>query len=558
MAQMTGGEAVVAALEANGVHLAFGMPGIHNLPIFDALLDRPAFQYVLVRNEQGASFMANGVGRATYRPGVSIVTTGPAACNTLAGVADAARDSAPMLIIASQISSHLIGQGKGAFHEMADQMGMFQAAGAWTVRPSRVEQIPAAINAAWAAMTHGRPNPAYVEIPEDVLYARGDAEIAPAAPAPRPGATDDQIAAVLRMVQEAKRPLVYVGAGASRADAGAEIVRFIERFHLPVVSTIHGKGVVPEDHPLTAGTLPTWDKTCQALFSQADLVLALGTGFSEVSTSGWTVRFSPQLVHVDIDGSQIGRSVPAALGIVGDVRTVVAQLNAAAGTSPYPLAGNTPPAPPARGGESEATEWADRVAGLARQIDEIVAGSIGASFMQTLREYLPRDSIIVGDAQGWGRWPISHFPTYAGNQMLWPIHFGTLGYSIPAAIGVQAAFPERRVVAACGDGGFLFCSNELATAAQHELNVVIIVVNNNCFNSIRASQESRFGPDRVFCADLQNPDFAAYARSFGCFGRKVNAIGEFEPALREALAANRPAVLEIAFPVPNPRAFTLT
>lgn len=542
MTRMTGGEAVVATLEANSTRLAFGMPGIHNLAVFDALLDRPAFRYVLVRNEQGASFMANGVGRATGQPGICIVTTGPAACNTLAGVADAARDSAPMLVIASQISSHLIGQGKGAFHEVADQQGMYQAAGAWTTRPNRVEQIPAAINAAWVAMTHGRPRPAYVEIPEDVLYAEGEVEIAPAASAPRPCGTDDQIAEILRLIQSAERPLVYVGAGAARSGAGDELTEFIERFNLPAVSTVHGKGVVSEDHPLSAGTLPIWDPTCQALFSEADLVLALGTGFSEVSTNGWTTRFPPQLIHVDIDGSQIDRSVPVSLGIVGDVRSVVTRLNAAS-------AGEK--APPA-------TEWTQKVTGLVGRIQRIIEGSDGDLFVQTLRRLLPPDTVVVGDAQGWGRWLINHFPTYAGNQVLWPIHFGTLGYSVPAAIGVQAAFPDRKVVAACGDGGFLFCSNELATAAQHGLNLVVLLVNNNCFQSIRSSQESRYGGDRVFCADLQNPDFVAYAKAFGCFGQRVATLRELEPALSAALAADRPAVLEITFTVPRlPKDFGL-
>jgi thiamine pyrophosphate-dependent acetolactate synthase large subunit-like protein len=535
MTRMTGGQAAVATLEANGANLAFGMPGIHNLPIYDALLDRPAFRSILVHNEQSASYMANGAGRTTRRPGVCIVTTGPAACNALAGVADAARDSAPMLVIASQISSHLMGQGKGAFHEMADQMGMYRAAGAWTARPNRVEQIPAAINAAWAAITYGRPQPAYVEIPEDILRAQGDAEIAPVAAAPRPGATPEQVERVLQLLQRAQRPLVYVGAGAARSGAEVELTRFIERFNLPAVSTVHGKGVVAEDHPLSAGALPIWDVTCQTLFAEADLVLALGTGFSEVSTNAWTVEFPRQLIHVDIDGSQIGRSTPATLGIVGDVRTIVAQLNAASNAS-------MPSAPAA---------WTERVLDLSRRVARAVADSEGMIFMQAMRDLLPRDAIVVGDAQGWGRWPINHFPTYAGNQMLWPIHFGTLGYSVPAAIGVQAAFPERRVVAACGDGGFLFCSNELATAMQHDLPIIVILVNNDCYYSIRASQERRYGKDRVYCADLQNPNFVAYAESFGCFGRRVSSVHDFEPALRAALAANRPAVLEITFPVPR-------
>ena len=213
MKRMRGGEAVVATLEANHARLAFGMPGIHNLAVFDALLDRVAFRHILVRNEQGGSIMANAVGRTTGRPGVCVVTTGPAACNALTGVADAARDSVPMLVVASQIESHLVGQDRGAFHEVADQMGMFRAAGAFSVRANRVEQVPAAINAAWVAMTHGRPRPAYVEVPEDILFAEGEVEVAAAAAPPLPGVAPERAAEILSLILKAKRPLVYAGGG---------------------------------------------------------------------------------------------------------------------------------------------------------------------------------------------------------------------------------------------------------------------------------------------------------------------------------------------------------
>jgi thiamine pyrophosphate-dependent acetolactate synthase large subunit-like protein len=536
MGQMTGGEAAIATLAANGVQLAFGMPGMHNLALYDALLDRPEFHHILIRNEQAGSMMANAVGRATGRPGICVVTTGPAACNALTGVADGARESVPMLVLASQISSHLIGQNKGAFHEMLDQRGVFAAAGAFAARANRVEQVPAVINAAWVAMTHGRPRPAYVEIPEDILLAEGDVEVSAAPAAPRPAGTGEQYARVLEMLQAAERPLVYVGAGAARSGAGAELVSLIERFNLPVVSTINGKGVVPEDHLLSAGTLPIGDPTCKALFARADLLLALGTSFSQVSTGFWTMRYPARLIHVDIDGAQIGRNVPAALGIVGDVRTVLCDIDKVAAAQGL--------------GHHPAPDWVREVTSLPRQMERRVEGSSGAEIAHTLRRLLDRDAVMVGDAQGWAGWTIYHFPTFGGGNFFYPIHFGTLGYSVAGAIGVQAALPERQVVAVCGDGGFLYCSNELATAVQHNLNILVLVVNNSSFASVRAYQERRYGADRAFATDLQNPDLVAYARAFGCFGRRVNAPAEFEPALAAALDARRPAVLEVAFPLP--------
>ena len=181
---------------------------------------------------------------------------------------------------------------------------------------------------------------------------------------------------------------------------------------------------------------------------------------------------------------------------------------------------------------------------------EAVRDAPGMGIVRALRACLPRDAMTVGDAQGWAGWSIYHFPIYGAGQLIYPIHFGTLGYAVPGAIGVQAAFPERRVVALCGDGGFMFCSNELATAAQHGLNVIVVVVNDGCLRQIRTRQERRYGPGRACAADLQNPDFAAYARACRCWGRQVNTLEAFEPALVEALEAGRPALLEVTFPVP--------
>jgi acetolactate synthase-1/2/3 large subunit len=345
------------------------------------------------------------------------------------------------------------------------------------------------------------------------------------------------------MVRQAQRPLVYVGGGAARSGAGAELIELIERFNLPVVSTINGKGVVPEDHPLCAGALPGADPTCAALYSRADLLLALGTSFSQVSTGFWTTRYPEQLIHVDIDGAQIGRNVPASLGIVGDVRTVLEGLNAATKAEAHQAADDD---------QSQVSAWVREVTGLPGWIKQRVQGSPGSVIACAMRRLLPRDAIVVGDAQSWGGWTIYHFPVFGASQLFYPIHFGTLGYSVPGAIGVKAAFPERQVVAVCGDGGFLFCSNELATAKQHHLNIVMIIVNNSGLGSVKTYQEQRYGPDRICAADLENPDFAAYAKSFGCFGRRVLTLDEFEPALGEALQAMQPAVLEIAFPVPPP------
>jgi len=367
--------------------------------------------------------------------------------------------------------------------------------------------------------------------------------VTPAAPAPLPGATPTPIAGILARLRAARRPLVYVGSGAARADAGAELARFVERTGLPVVSSIHGKGVLPEDHALCGGVLPIGDPTCKALFESADLLLALGAGFSEVSTGFYSTQYPAELIHVNIDGAQIGHSVPASLGIAADVRSVLTQLNQALDAGPIPTA-------PA--------DWVDAVLDLRRRIESSVAHMAGAAISNAMRAAFPRDSILAGDAASWGGWQIYHYPIYGAGQMLYPIHFGTLGYSIPAAIGAQAAFPTRRVVATCGDGGFPYGAPELATARQHNLPVIIVVVRNKGYYTIRRLQEARYGAGRVIDADLLNPDFPALAQAFDCFGRRVETVDAFAPALRAALDSGRPAVLEVAFEVQSsPRDYGL-
>ena len=254
-----------------------------------------------------------------------------------------------------------------------------------------------------------------------------------------------------------------------------------------------------------------------------------------MSTDSWRAPFPCRLVHVDIDGSQIGRNVPASIGIAADVRTVLEQLNSADIATPRPESG-----------------WTNEVVGVSLALRESGAGQSGAALARAMRAALPRDSVIVGDAQSWGIWLIRDLPVYGANQMIWPINFGTLGYGIPGALGVKATIPHRAVIATCGDGGFTFYSNELATAVQHGLNIIVILVNNSSLAIIRSLQQRLYGASRVFSSDLRNPDFVAYAESFGCAGRRVRDLEAIGPALAEALHAQRPTVIEIPFPIDVP------
>ena len=315
---MTGGEAVAAALAAHGVDTVFGLPGAHNLSLYDALIEAP-IRHVLARHEQGAAFMADGYARACGRPGVCVVTSGPAALNTITSLGTAYSDSSPVLCIASQIPAAGIGKEKGYLHECSDQLACFRPVTGWCGRADSVAAIPGLLREAFASMSSGRPRPAALEIPCDVLDASGEAEIGGPIQVERlqPGdAAVEEAAAALR---EAESPVIWAGGGVIASGASAELRQLAETLQAPVFTTVLGKGAFPEDHPLAAGTA-ILHPLAQEFLARRDVVLAVGTRFTEEETSGWRLRLPETLIHLDVDAGEIGRNYPASAALVGDAR----------------------------------------------------------------------------------------------------------------------------------------------------------------------------------------------------------------------------------------------
>jgi len=536
MTRMTGGQAVVRTLRANGVSVAFGIPGMHNLAIYDAMhAEAEGLRHILARHEGGAGFMANGYARTGGQPGVAVVTTGPGACNIMCPLADAYRDSVPLLVIASQIRADLLDGDRGAFHEMRDQLGMAAGAAGWARRATSVEQIPEVINGAWSAMTEGRPRPAYVEIPVDVLTAEGEAETA-AAPAPaKRAARPEDVAEAARLLGAAERPLVYAGGGVRWARAADALRLLAEALGAPVAVTCNGKGEFPDDHPLAVGYARLSADPYREIWRRSDAVLAVGAGFGEIATGGWSLPNPDQLIRIDVDAAQLGRNMPAAVALHGDAALVLRQLVEA-------LPGQ---------GTGKTSAWVDYARALRRGLRERAAGCDGLRLVEAMSAALGRTGISIGDAASVGMWQLCHLPAYEPGSFSLPLGFGTLGFGVPTALGAQAARPDRRVICLCGDGGFLFHGQELATAVQHGLNVVTVVVNDRAFGSIRRLQERRYG-GRIIGADLVNPDFAEFARACGAFGARVAGYDEMPEALAAAFASGKPAVIEAPGPVAIP------
>lgn len=525
---------MVAALAAEGVRHVFGLPGIHNLAIYDALLRQSVVGHVLARHEQGAAFMADGYARASGRPGVILVTTGPGATNALTPLVESYAGSQPVLLLMSDVPSELVGRDLGALHEVPDQIECFRPVCrlAETVRSGR--DIPAAIQGAFHRFRTGRPGPIALSIPTDLLAGRAEARLAPAGADRRPPCDVRLIDEAAGRLARARRPLLVAGGGVIAAGAEDELRALARRLGAPVVTTVMGRGAVPEDDPLWLGVLPNRRAT-QGALQVADVVLAVGCRFTHRSTRGLLLdlRFRPEqaLIHLDLDPAVIGKLHPPALAVVGDARDGLAGLLAAL------------PAAPASPAWDRAWLRAERAVRSPRRtllVDRL---------LETLRAALPREAIVVCDQTGINYWMEWHFPVYAPRTFLYPVGSATLGYGVPAALGARVACPAPPVVAVVGDGGFMFSVNELATAVKYRMPVVILVVNDGRYGAIRYLQEGLFGLSGE--TELANPDFVALARAFGAEGERVE-VETLGAGLARALARPGPTLLELVVAVDPP------
>jgi acetolactate synthase-1/2/3 large subunit len=529
-----GGEWVVEALRAEGVRHVFGIPGVHNLAIYDALLRQSAIAHVLARHEQGAAFMADGYARSSGRPGVVLVTTGPGATNTITPLAESYAGSIPVLVVMSDIPAALVGREVGALHEVVDQIACFKPVCRWAEQVGDGAAIAADIQGAFDLFVSGRPGPIALSIPTDLLTARVEGRIVAGRGRGRPPCHVEEIEEAARLLAGAARPLIIAGGGVVAAEAATELRRVAARLGAPVITTVMGRGSIPETDPLWQGVLPN-KRATEAAIKAADVILAVGCRFAHRSTQGLLLNLSfrpdQALIHVDIDPSVIGKLFKPRLGIVGDARDGLARIAEILG-------------PGERAGWNTGDLAALKTAANERYTPE------AAAFIRILRAALADDAIVVNDQTGINYWMEWLFPVLAPRTFLYPVGSATLGYGVPAAIGAKVANPARQVVAVAGDGGFLFSVNELATAVKYGLAVVFLVLNDQRYGAIKYLQERLFG--RWGEADLTNPDFPALARAFGAAGERVESLDALGPALARALAHPGPTVLELPMAVDPP------
>jgi len=523
---VTGAEAVVRALEALGVEVAFGLPGVHNLALWRALDDSP-IRLVGVRHEQAAAYAADGYARASGRLGVALTTTGPGAANTLAAVGEAWASRSAVLVIATDIPTSVrrTGVWRGALHEATDQAGMFGPVVKHVGRVRTGEALAGElVHAAHQAM-EAPARPAYLEIPTDLLAASVTGAPASLARWPSPPVLDEaSLTAALEQIAAARRPLLWVGGGAAAAGAGEAVALLAERIAAPVITTYAARGLLPPSHPCLV-TAPPHVPEVGALWDQADLVLAVGSDLDGMMTQGWAMPAPPRLVAINVDRADAVKSYTPDVMIEADARDAVTALADRV---------------PAREGLESVVRRIESLRGAVRSGLED-SDPEPLAFLDTVAAVLPDDAVLVCDMCIPGYWLGGFHTPSSPRRMLYPLGWGTLGCAFPQALGAALAGPGP-AVSISGDGGFLYAPGELATAAQERIPLTAVVVDDGGYGMLRYDQELR--GDAHVGVDLLSPDFEALAASFGVGAESVDGLGDaFGGALARHVALDEPSVL---------------
>ena len=528
MAKVTGGRAVAEALRVEGIRQVFGIVGTHDCPLFDGVYEDPAFDVVTVRHEQGAALMAAGYARASGNIAACFVVPGPGLTNALTGIGMAHSESAPMLVFGGQNTLAQLAREGGYFHELADSVNVAGSVCGYATRATTPGDVPKVIREAMRAMRCGRPRPAYIEMPLDVQAGEAEVALLPPERYGRPAGDPGAVARAAEALKSAKRPFIFAGGGVESAGATASLARLAESLGAPVVTSVFGRGAISDRHPLALGD--GWGRfnLYDELLSQADLALVVGSRIDVVSDWNLGARFPQRIVQVDIDPLVIGQRRPVEVGVVGDAGLVLDALIAQLG-----------------GGQARACWFdADGFRRRKRALLEEMAGPV-VGIVDDLRAALPDETIFVDDLTLVGYWMPLLMPTYQPRTLIHPGTYGTLGYSLPAAIGAKLACPKQPVVSLSGDGGFLFTMQELATASALNLDLIALVFNDNAFGAIRQYQDRMFKGRRIGYA-LKNPDFVKLGESFGANSARVQPK-DLGAAVRRAREAGGLWLIEVPF-----------
>ncbi|MCC8981331.1 thiamine pyrophosphate-binding protein [Bradyrhizobium acaciae] len=525
----TGGQILIDQLVAQGVERVTCVPGESYLAALDALHDSP-IDVVICRAEGGAAMMAEAYGKLTGRPGICFVTRGPGSTNAAHGVHIAMQDSTPMILFVGQVDTGM--REREAFQEL-DYKAVFGTMAKWAVEIDRPDRIPELVARAFRVALQGRPGPVVISLPENMLTetaAVADApKVEPAASWPAPS----DLERLGTMLASAKAPLVVLGGSAWTAEAARGIARFAERFDLPVATSFRRASLFDADHSHYAGDLGIGPSPkLKDRFTGADVILLIGGRMSEMPSSSYTLLDIPtpsqQLIHVHPGSEELGRVYQPALAIQATPTAFAAAVETMKPASAPAWKGEAAKA------HADYLAWTDKPRELpgSFQYGEVVTW---------LRDRLPKDAIVCNGAGNYAGWIHRHHRFHAFAAQLAPTS-GSMGYGVPAAVMAKRHHPDRVVVAFAGDGCFLMNGQEFATAVQYDAPLIVVVIDNAQYGTIRMHQERDY-PGRVVGTQLKNPDFALYAKAFGGHGERVERTEDFAPAFERALASGKPAIL---------------
>ncbi|MEO1192169.1 MAG: thiamine pyrophosphate-binding protein [Pseudomonadota bacterium] len=524
-----GGHVLVDCLRAQGVERVFCVPGESYLAVLDGLYNS-GIEAVVARHEGGAAMMAEADGKMTGRPGVVMVTRGPGATNAASGVHVAWQDSTPMILLVGQIGRAM--RGREAFQEV-DYRAVFGGLAKWVEEIDRVERIPEILSHAWHVALSGRPGPVVLALPEDMLREPCSAAPAPYVKVAQPAPAPEDMAQLQELLAQAQRPMMVFGGSRWDQASAAAALRFAEDWTLPLAVSFRRQSLCPASHPNYAGDVGLGiNPALKARLAEADLLLLAGARFSENPSQGFSLLEIPKpkqrLVHVHPGAEELGRIYAPDLAI----NATPGQFFAAAG------------------GLAVTPGWDGSAVAAAHQAyldwSETPPPGVGdltlSHCIAKLRDALPADAILTNGAGNYAIW-LHRFFRYAWGRQLAPTS-GSMGYGLPAAVAAACRHPDRQVVCLAGDGCFQMTANEFGVAAQLGLKLRVLVCDNAMYGTIRMHQELHY-PGRVSATKLVNPDFAAWARSYGALGLTVDQNADFEPALQQALAAEGPALIHL-------------
>jgi acetolactate synthase I/II/III large subunit len=523
--KITAAKAIVHYLKTEEISHVFCVPGESYLPLMDAIFDEPSIHLISARHEGGASFMAEGYAKATGKPGVVLATRGVGGANLAIGVHTAKQDSTPMVVFLGQVQSDF--RGREGFQEV-DLEQFFQPIAKWTVEINDAKRIPELVQRAFRVAQTGRPGPVVVSLPEDIFHEEIDEFVFSKMTVPKPAPNQQDILRVQEVLQKAERPIIIAGGGVKLSKAERELLLFAEKFAIPVSASFRRHDVFPNDHQLYVGHLGLGTpKGIIETVKQADVIIAIGTRLSEVTTQDYRLLSAGQmLIHMDIDADVLGKVYPPTVAIMADCKEALSKL----------LEINIQPS------------WRDWATSIRKIYEKATVlpeekRNLNESVIASLQEHLPKGAIITNDAGNFAGWLHSFFQFKQKHTYIGPTS-GAMGYGMPAAIGAKLAYPDRVVVSLSGDGGFMMTVQELETAARYHVPIISIVFNNSMYGTIRMHQELHF-PKRVIGTDLGTVSFAELAKCFNANGIRVETEGEFTDALIQALQEAKPTVIEI-------------